>query len=90
VSGVPPLDPGVLPPAVRDAGPAAVDTFRSALGFERMLLGELLQSALPEPGDSAGPQAASLPDTLADAIAAQGGIGLGPDLYAALRPEPSA
>lgn len=86
MTGVPPIDPAVLPPAVRDAGPAAVDRFRGALGFERVLLGELLQSALPAE-DGAGPQAAQLPDTLADALVAQGGIGIGAGLYDALKPE---
>lgn len=86
MTGVPPLDPAVLPPAVRDAGPAAAERFQSALGFERVLLGELLQSALPAPGDDAGPQVAQLPDTLADALVAQGGIGIGAGLFEALGP----
>lgn len=86
MTAVPPLDPAVLPPAVHAAGPDAVDRFRSALGFERVLLGELLQSALPADDGAAGPQAARLPDTLADALVAQGGVGIGAGLYEALAP----
>lgn len=86
IGSLPPLDPGAVPREVRAGGPEAVDRFRSALGFERMLLGELLQTALPQAGPEAGPQPAQLHDTLADALVARGGIGLGADLYAALTP----
>lgn len=71
---LPPLEPGAIPAAVREAGPQSVDRFRAALGFERMLLGELLDTALPEQGE--GPQATAFADTLADALVARGGTGI--------------
>lgn len=76
---LPPLDPGAIPPAVRQAGDASVDRYRTALGFEQVLLGEMLETALPEQGE--GPQAAAIPDTLADSVMAQGGVGLAMTLY---------
>lgn len=84
MTAIPPLDAAAVPRDVRAAGPEAVDRFRTALGFERVLLGELLETALPEPSGDAGPQPAQLHDTFADALVANGGIGLGASLYEAL------
>lgn len=86
MTAIPPLDAAAVPRDVRAAGPEAVDRFRGALGFERVLLGELLETALPDPSADGGPQAAQLPATLADALVANGGIGLGADLCDALAP----
>lgn len=81
---LPPLAPGAIPAAIRREGPEAVEGFRAGLEFERMLLTELLGEALPEPeGD---PRAAMLPETLVDAIVAQGGTGLAAELVPALEP----
>jgi hypothetical protein len=79
---LPPLAPGAIPAAVREAGEQSVDRYRTALGFEQVLLGELLSTALPEQGD--GPQAASLPDTLAGALVAGGGTGIAMNLHEGL------
>jgi hypothetical protein len=85
---LPPLEPGAIPPAVRAAGEQSVDRYRTALGFERVLLGEMLTTALPEP-EAEGPQAATVPDTLADALVARGGTGIAAQLYAALASDPA-
>jgi hypothetical protein len=77
-AALPVLAPGAIPAEVRRAGPAAVDDFRAGLGFERMLIAELLGEALPEQGGD--PRAALLPETLADAIVARGGLGLAAEL----------
>lgn len=79
---LPPLAPGAIPPSVREAGPEAVEGFRAALGFERIFLTELLSQALPKEGDD--PRAAMLPETVADAIVAQGGTGVATELSSAL------
>lgn len=75
---LPALAPGAIPADVRRAGPEAVAGFRAGLGFERMLITELLDQALPE--QSEDPRAALLPETLADAIVARGGLGLAAEL----------
>jgi hypothetical protein len=70
---LPPLEPGAIPAGVNDP-----QRFRAALGFERVLLGELLSNALPEQGE--GPQAATFSDNLADALVARGGIGIAAEI----------
>jgi hypothetical protein len=77
-AALPPLAPGAIPAAIRRDGPEAVAGFRAGLGFERMLVAELLGEALPEQGSD--PRAALLPETLADAIVAGGGLGLAAEL----------
>ena len=94
---IPPVDlpAGVpLPREVREAGVGAQQEYRTALAFERILLGQLtkaLQSSIGggEDGASAATEAYKnmLPDTMADALVAGGGIGLASDLVRALRTE---
>jgi hypothetical protein len=74
--------PGAVPADVRAAGPQAVDGFRSALSFEKVLLDKLLSAALPEEeGEEGTPKAANLAETLSDAIVSQGGAGIAPSLF---------
>jgi Rod binding domain-containing protein len=97
---IPPVDlpTGVaLPPEIRAAGAGAQQEFRAALSFERVLLGQLtkaMQATVPaddEDGEDSGTSAATktykdmLPDKMADALVAGGGIGLASDLVRALR-----
>jgi hypothetical protein len=86
LSGLPPVAPGAVPADVRAAGPQAVRGYESALGFERLLLSQLLTEALPEEGEGgegegAEPKPVSMPETLAGAISASGGTGIAADLY---------
>lgn len=82
-----------MPPAVRDGSDEDRQAFRAALGFERMLLGELLKqvdllgSGEGEGGSSAAPAAYRdmVPGTLADALAANGGLGLAQTMYESIR-----
>jgi hypothetical protein len=82
MEALPPLAPGAIPATVRAEGPDAVAGFRAALGFERILLDELLSEAMPthEGGD---PREAGMPGTLADAIVSEGGAGMATGLYGA-------
>ncbi|MEA2154197.1 MAG: hypothetical protein QOE11_337 [Solirubrobacteraceae bacterium] len=93
---LPPLPAGtVLPPEVRAGGPAAQKDYRTALAFERELVGQLtkaMQATVPtDEDDDAGVGAATktyrdmLPGTMADALVAGGGIGLASDLMRSLR-----
>lgn len=92
---IPPVDlpAGVtLPPEIRAAGAGAQQEYRSALAFERVLLGQLtkaMQATVPssEEGASAATETYKnmLPDTIADAVIAGGGIGLASDLVRMLR-----
>ena len=91
--------PGIVPADVRNAGAQAEQTYRAALGFERMLTEQLTKtmstgaSALggEEDGEEGGETAATaaykdmLPGQLADAVTNAGGLGLAHDLYLTMR-----
>jgi hypothetical protein len=87
-AALPPVAPGAIPDKVRAEGPKAVEGFEAALGFERLLLSQMLAEALPEEGGGEGalgggePRAASMAETFADAISAAGGVGIAASLYA--------
>lgn len=83
-----------IPTEVRKQGTEAVDGYRAALQFEGMLLKQMLTQALPEnpaggsseegeEGGSfaAGPQTASLPETVTEAVVGAGGLGLAKSMY---------
>ena len=80
-----------LPPELRSASASEQQDYRSALAFERMLLGQLtkaMQATVSQEGEGSAATEAyknMLPDTMADAIIAGGGIGLASDLVRALR-----
>ncbi len=82
-----------LPPEIRAASRAVQDEYRSALAFERVLLGQVTKAmgstmiGGPQEGASAATEAYKnmLPDTMADAVIAGGAIGLASDLVRALR-----
>lgn len=81
-----------LPREIREAGAGAQQEYRSALAFERVLLGQLtkaMQATVSTDGEGAGAATEAykdmLPDTMADALVADGGIGLASDLVRALR-----
>ena len=92
-AGLPPLGPGVVPARVREEGPEAEQAYRAAMGFERMLAGQLAKALEPTAQDeeSGDPAAASyqgmISDSVADAVTAGGGLGLADSLYRALRPQ---
>jgi Rod binding domain-containing protein len=106
-SALPPIDQAALPAEVRNGTKQDKKAYEAALGFERMLLGELTKSladtAKPagsddggddssaDGGDSQTQDAASsmymqmLPDQLADAVTAAGGLGLAQNLYQTIK-----
>ena len=81
-----------MPREIREAGDGVQQEYRSALAFERVLLGQLTKAmqasiSADDEGRSAATEAYKnmLPDTMADALVASGGIGLASDLVRALR-----
>ena len=81
--GLPHVDRTALPADVRKASKEDQKLYKTALGFERMLLGQLtkvlVDSALPS-GDDASPAVSAykdmLPDAMTEALMSGGGIGL--------------
>jgi Rod binding domain-containing protein len=96
-SALPPIDQATLPAEVRNGTKQDKKAYEAALGFERMLLGELTKAmadtAKPagsgdDSTDDGQPQDAAssmyqqlLPDQLADAVSAGGGLGLAKSFY---------
>jgi hypothetical protein len=84
IEGLPPLPPGVRAESAADR-----DAYRAALGFEQLLLGELVKSMVPEGTLTEGPYASTVQDAMSGGLVAAGGIGLGAQLYPMLRKEGS-
>jgi hypothetical protein len=71
-----------LPADVRAAGPQAEKDFKSALGFEQMLVGQLVKEMTPKEGPMGeGPYASTMQDTLTTALMGGQGLGLARQLY---------
>jgi hypothetical protein len=71
-----------LPADVRSAGPDAQKSFKSALAFEQMLVGELVKEMVPKDSEmSQGPYASTMQDTLSTALVGGQGLGLARQLY---------
>jgi hypothetical protein len=71
-----------LPADVRAAGTQAKKDYKSALGFEQMLVGQLVKEMIPKEGSFAdGPYASTMQDTLTTALVGGQGLGLARQLY---------
>ena len=101
VEGLPslPIGPTALPREVREGTPDQQKAYRAALSFERVLIGQLLQSLGDDAlgmGSGDGEEGAGappaykdmLPTTLADSLTANGGLGIAQNIYKSLPTEP--
>jgi Rod binding domain-containing protein len=94
-SALPPIDRALLPADVRDGTPERRQQFDAARAFERELVGELTkalaETAKPAQDDTTSAATKTyrdlLPGAMADAIMAEGGLGLAVQLDAAMHPE---
>lgn len=98
LSGLAPIDQSLLPAEVRTGSPERRRAYEAALGFERQLVQQMAKAMTdalqPIAGDGEDGDAGSaatkayadlLPDTLADAVMAGGGLGLARTLDTDLR-----
>ena len=87
-----PIGPTALPREVRQGTPEQQGAYRAALGFERVLVGQLLRSlgdgALGAGDETPAAYKELLPDAMTDSLMSNGGIGLARDLYKTLPTEP--
>jgi hypothetical protein len=83
MDALPPISDAALPRDVRTGSTADKQAYKAALGFERVLLGELVKEMAPSLAE--GPRADSVTDALTDALASAGGIGIAPQLYTTLK-----
>ena len=93
-SALPIVDRSLMPADIRDAGPQRRKEYQAALGFEQILVQQLVQTladtAKPEDEGDAATQTyrSMLPDAMANAITSQGGLGLARDLMPQSSEEP--
>ena len=78
-----PISTASLPADIRSAGSDAVKDYKSALGFEQMLVGQLVKSMVGESTSlgGAGPYASTMQDTLTGALVGGQGLGLARQIY---------
>ena len=71
-----------LPADIRKQGTTAVNQYKAALGFEQMLVGQLVKSMVSESSDlGQGPYADSMQDSLTSALTSGQGMGLARQIY---------
>jgi Rod binding domain-containing protein len=84
LSGLPQVSEAALPAAVRNGSAKDQEAYKAALGFEQVLLGQLVKSMASDGPLSEGPYAAPVQDALSSGLINNGGLGLATDLYRAL------
>ncbi len=86
LSGLPQVAESALPADVRSGSAKDKEAYKAALGFEQVLLGQLVKSMASDGPLADGPlSAAPVQDALSSGLIANGGLGLATDLYRALR-----
>jgi hypothetical protein len=70
-----------LPADIRAAGTEAVKDYKTAVGFEQMLAGQLMKSMVSESSLGEGPYASTMQDTLTTALTSGQGLGLARQIY---------
>ena len=85
LSGLPQVAESALPAAVRNGSAKDKEAYKAALGFEQVLLGQLVKSMASDGPLSEGPYAAPVRDALSGGLINNGGLGLAKDLYQALK-----
>jgi Rod binding domain-containing protein len=83
--GSPPAPPRALPADVRKAGKDDQDAYRAALGFEKLLVSQLVGTMAKDGPLSDGPYAGTMQDSLSDALEAGGGLGLARAMFEQMR-----
>ena len=77
-----PISTTTLPADIRAAGTPAIKQYTAALGFEQMLVGQLVKSLVSESSDlGQGPYADSMQDSLTSALTSGQGMGLARQIY---------
>ena len=81
---LPPVAESALPREVRAGSAADKQAYKTALGFERLLVAQLAEQALPQ-DDGAGMHCAAVQDAFADALMNAGGVGLAAGIHAQIK-----
>jgi hypothetical protein len=89
IDGLPAVPATALPAAVRDGSDDDKQAYKAALGFEQILLGQLVDEMLPKGTLTEGPYAQPMKDAFASGLIADGGLGLAVQLYPSLKKDAS-
>jgi hypothetical protein len=77
VDGLPTITTADLPFAVRQGSKADQDSYKAAMGFEQMLVKNMLQDVVKDSPDlGSGVYADQITDAMATAVQSAGGLGL--------------
>ena len=83
--GLPVVADSALPRDVRDGSTADKKAYKAALGFEQLLVGQLVGEMTKNSSLAEGPRADAVNDAMTQALESGGGLGLAPQLYAAMK-----
>ena len=82
MAGLAPIPDAALPREVRSGSAEDKRAYKAALGFEKVMLGELVRELTKStPSLAQGPRADAVTDAMTDALSSAGGIGLAPHLF---------
>jgi len=84
MESLPPVPDSALPRDVRAGSAQDKQAYRTALGFERLLVAQLVERAMPADED-AGPRDAAVHEAFADALMTAGGLGLARQIHDQIR-----
>jgi Rod binding domain-containing protein len=86
VSALPAVSDAALPRDGRAGTAAGQKAYKAALGFEKVLLGQLVKEMTAStPSLTDGARGDAVTEAMTDALANAGGIGLAPQLYKTLQ-----
>jgi Rod binding domain-containing protein len=82
IAGLPIVADSALPTAVRAGSADDKKAYKAALGFEQMLVDQVVKSMAGDSGPLAeGPYAETMQSSLSSALVGNGGLGLAQQLY---------
>jgi hypothetical protein len=85
LGALPAVPDSALPAEVRAGTAADKKTYKAALGFEQLLVGQLVEEMTHGSALAEGPRAAAITDGMTEALRGAGGLGLADQLYAAMK-----
>jgi hypothetical protein len=83
MDALPAISDTLLPRDVRSGSTADKQAYKAALGFEQVLLGELVKEM--SPSLTGGARGDAVADAMTQALTDAGGIGIAPQLYSTLK-----
>ena len=82
IPGLPSVADSALPASVRSGSAADKQAYKAALGFEQMLVSQMVKTMSGDSGPLAeGPYADTMQTSLTSAVESAGGLGLAQSLY---------